>query len=46
MSADLWSGIVRAVPLMAGLIGAHRPLGAYMAKAYTSEKDWRAERWL
>ncbi|WP_422745162.1 potassium-transporting ATPase subunit KdpA [Mycobacterium sp. WMMD1722] len=38
------AGIVFLASLVVGLAAVHIPLGDYMYRVYSSEKDWRAER--
>lgn len=43
MSAS-WAGLGQAGVLLVALTVAYRPLGDYMAKAFTTERHWRIER--
>ncbi|MFE9412141.1 potassium-transporting ATPase subunit KdpA [Streptomyces sp. NPDC006704] len=45
MSPEL-AGVLQLLALIAALALAYRPLGDYMARVYSSQKHYRAERWL
>ena len=38
------AGILQIVALVAALAVCYKPLGDYIARVVTSEKDWRVER--
>ncbi|MFZ4180050.1 potassium-transporting ATPase subunit KdpA [Streptomyces pseudogriseolus] len=40
------AGVLQLLALIAALALAHKPLGTYMAKVYTSDKHWRVEKWI
>ncbi|MFD5202269.1 potassium-transporting ATPase subunit KdpA [Streptomyces sp. NPDC058375] len=40
------AGALQLIALMAALALAYRPLGDYMAKAYSSEKHYKPEKWI
>ncbi|MFK0196993.1 potassium-transporting ATPase subunit KdpA [Streptomyces lavendulae] len=40
------AGVLQLLALTAALALAYRPLGDYMAKAYSSEKHYRPEKWI
>ncbi|MEU5423679.1 potassium-transporting ATPase subunit KdpA [Streptomyces sp. NPDC001407] len=40
------SGVLQLTALVAALALVHRPLGDYMARAYSSEKHLRVEKWI
>ncbi len=42
--SDTTAGLLQVGLLLAALAASYRPLGAYMARVYTSEHDTRAER--
>jgi K+-transporting ATPase ATPase A chain len=42
--SDTFAGLLQVAALLAGLAVCYRPLGAYMARVYTSEHDSRVER--
>jgi K+-transporting ATPase ATPase A chain len=42
--SDTTAGLLQAGALIAALAVCYRPLGAYMAWAYTSQRHWRIER--
>jgi len=42
--SDTTAGLLQLALLIAALAACYRPLGAYMARAYTSEHDTRVER--
>ena len=42
--SDTTAGLLQAALLVAALAACYRPLGAYMARVYTSEHDTRIER--
>jgi len=42
--SDTLAGLLQIALLIAALAACHRPLGAYMARVYTSENDSRVER--
>ena len=42
--SDTTAGLLQVALLIAALAACYRPLGAYMARAYTSEHDTRIER--
>jgi potassium-transporting ATPase potassium-binding subunit len=42
--SDTFAGLLQVALLIAALAVCYRPLGAYMARAYTSEHDSRVER--
>ena len=42
--SDITAGLLQVALLIAALAACYRPLGAYMARAYTSEHDTRIER--
>ena len=39
-----WAGALQAATLALILIVAHRPVGDYLARTFTSARDWRIER--
>jgi K+-transporting ATPase ATPase A chain len=41
---DTWFGILQVATLVAALVLVYKPLGEYMARIYTSERDLRVER--
>ncbi|MFF8269636.1 potassium-transporting ATPase subunit KdpA [Streptomyces sp. NPDC016562] len=40
------AGVLQLLALVAALALAHRPLGAYMARVYTSTRHYAPERWI
>ncbi|MET9050864.1 potassium-transporting ATPase subunit KdpA [Streptomyces bacillaris] len=40
------AGVLQLLVLITALALAHRPLGDYMAKVYSSERNYRPERWI
>ncbi|PWS44415.1 potassium-transporting ATPase subunit KdpA [Streptomyces sp. ZEA17I] len=40
------AGVLQLLALITALALAHRPLGDYMAKVYSSERHYRPERWI
>ncbi|MFH9013538.1 potassium-transporting ATPase subunit KdpA [Streptomyces sp. NPDC017943] len=40
------AGVLQLLALIAALALVHKPLGAYMAKVYTSDKHRRVEKWI
>ncbi|TLS46626.1 potassium-transporting ATPase subunit KdpA [Streptomyces montanus] len=40
------AGVLQLLALIAALALAHRPLGDYMARVYSSDKHWRVEKWI
>ena len=42
--SDTTAGLLQVGLLIAALAACYKPLGAYMARVYTSEHDTRAER--
>ncbi|WP_435216928.1 potassium-transporting ATPase subunit KdpA [Streptomyces sp. bgisy034] len=40
------AGVLQLLALIAALALAYIPLGNYMAKVYSSDKHWRAEKWI
>ncbi|WPP32493.1 potassium-transporting ATPase subunit KdpA [Streptomyces sp. CL7] len=40
------AGVLQLLALTAALALAHKPLGTYMAKVYTSDKHLRVEKWI
>jgi K+-transporting ATPase ATPase A chain len=44
--SDTTAGLLQAGLLLAALAACYRPLGAYMARAYESDRHWRVERGL
>ncbi|UQX04134.1 potassium-transporting ATPase subunit KdpA [Streptomyces sp. RerS4] len=40
------AGVLQLLALIAALALAHRPLGDYMARVYSSEKHYRPEKWI
>ncbi|MFL3869392.1 potassium-transporting ATPase subunit KdpA [Streptomyces griseobrunneus] len=40
------AGVLQLLVLITALVLAHRPLGDYMAKVYSSERHYRPERWI
>lgn len=46
MSAAMWAGLGQVGVLVLALAVAHKPLGDYMARVFTSGKHWRVERWV
>ncbi|WP_309069524.1 potassium-transporting ATPase subunit KdpA, partial [Microbacterium sp.] len=45
-AAAVWSGILQIAALVLVLVLLYRPLGDYMARVFTSDRDGRAERGL
>jgi K+-transporting ATPase ATPase A chain len=43
--SDTTAGLLQVGLLIAALAACYRPLGAYMAHVYTSDRHWRVERW-
>lgn len=41
---DTWFGILQVATLVAALVLVYKPLGEYMARIYTSDRDLRVER--
>ncbi|MBK1786824.1 potassium-transporting ATPase subunit KdpA [Prauserella cavernicola] len=44
--SDLAAGLVQAAILLAALALVYRPFGDYLARVFTSERDWKIERGL
>ncbi len=44
--SDTLAGLLTIGVLVAALAASHVPLGGYLARVYTSERDWRVERWV
>jgi potassium-transporting ATPase potassium-binding subunit len=44
--SDTTAGLLQVVVLLGALALCYRPLGAYMAGVYTSDRHWRVERWI
>jgi potassium-transporting ATPase potassium-binding subunit len=42
--SDITAGVLQVTVLLGALALCHRPLGAYMAGVYTSDRHWRVER--
>lgn len=42
--SDTWSAVGQVTPLVAALAAVHLPLGAYLARVYTSPRHLRVER--
>ncbi|MFE5185732.1 potassium-transporting ATPase subunit KdpA [Streptomyces sp. NPDC056628] len=40
------AGVLQLLALTAALALAHKPLGTYMARVYSSDRHWRAEKWI
>ncbi|MER6789394.1 potassium-transporting ATPase subunit KdpA [Streptomyces sp. NPDC000658] len=40
------AGFLQLLALIGALALAHIPLGAYMARVYSSDKHWRVEKWI
>ncbi|MCX5358409.1 potassium-transporting ATPase subunit KdpA [Streptomyces sp. NBC_00124] len=40
------AGVLQLLALIGALALVHIPLGNYMAKVYTSDRHWRAEKWI
>ncbi|MEU9520652.1 potassium-transporting ATPase subunit KdpA [Streptomyces sp. NPDC048224] len=40
------AGVLQLLALIAALALAHKPLGTYMARVYSSDKHWRVEKWI
>ncbi|MGA5897074.1 potassium-transporting ATPase subunit KdpA [Streptomyces venetus] len=40
------AGVLQLLALVAALALAYIPLGAYMARVYSSDRHWRVERWI
>lgn len=40
------AGLLQLTALIAALALAYRPLGDYMARVYSSEKNYRPEKWI
>ncbi|EFL35465.1 K+-transporting ATPase, A subunit [Streptomyces viridochromogenes DSM 40736] len=40
------AGVLQLLALVAALALAYVPLGAYMARVYSSDRHWRVERWI
>jgi K+-transporting ATPase ATPase A chain len=40
------AGVLQLLALMGALALAYVPLGSYMAKVYSSDRHWRAEKWI
>ncbi|MGH8916955.1 MAG: potassium-transporting ATPase subunit KdpA, partial [Actinomycetes bacterium] len=40
------SGVLQLLALVAALALAHRPLGDYMTRVYSSEKHYKPEKWI
>lgn len=45
MNATIWLGLLQAATLIAVLVVLYRPLGDYIARAYSSARHLRVERW-
>ncbi|KRB37067.1 potassium-transporting ATPase subunit KdpA [Microbacterium sp. Root180] len=45
-AATVWTGILQLATVLLVLALLYRPLGDWIARTYTAEKDWRAERGL
>ncbi|PXY26102.1 potassium-transporting ATPase subunit KdpA [Prauserella sp. PE36] len=41
---DSWAGLVQVAILLGALALVYRPFGDYLARVYTSEQHWKAER--
>jgi K+-transporting ATPase ATPase A chain len=46
MLPDVVAGLLQVAALLLLLALAYRPLGDYMARVYSDERDWRVEAWL
>jgi K+-transporting ATPase ATPase A chain len=46
MLPDVVAGLLQIAALLILLALVHRPLGDYMARVYSDERDWRVETWL
>ncbi|MGI5128954.1 potassium-transporting ATPase subunit KdpA [Pseudonocardia sp. CA-107938] len=46
MLPDVVAGLLQIAALLILLALAYRPLGDYMARVYSDERDWALERWL
>jgi potassium-transporting ATPase potassium-binding subunit len=44
--SETWAGLVQVGLLLVALAVCYRPLGDYMAHAFTSARHWRVERWI
>ena len=44
--SDLRYGLIQLAIIVVVLVCLYRPLGGWLAKAFTSDKDWAVERWL
>ncbi|HET6503486.1 MAG TPA: potassium-transporting ATPase subunit KdpA [Amycolatopsis sp.] len=42
--SDTWAGLIQVGILLVALAVVYKPLGDFMARAFTSEKHWRVER--
>jgi potassium-transporting ATPase potassium-binding subunit len=42
--SDTWAGLIQVGILLVALAVVYRPLGGFMARVFTTEKDWRVER--
>ncbi|PXY27093.1 potassium-transporting ATPase subunit KdpA [Prauserella muralis] len=42
--SDFWAGAVQLALLAGALAAVYRPFGDYLARVYTSDRHWRAER--
>ncbi|MFI9823255.1 potassium-transporting ATPase subunit KdpA [Streptomyces sp. NPDC052013] len=40
------AGVLQLLALAAALALAHKPLGTYMARVYSSDRHWRVEKWI
>ncbi|MEV8596961.1 potassium-transporting ATPase subunit KdpA [Streptomyces sp. NPDC052012] len=40
------AGVLQLLALTAALALAHKPLGTYMARVYSSDRHWRVEKWI
>ncbi|MFE1466090.1 potassium-transporting ATPase subunit KdpA [Streptomyces nigra] len=40
------AGVLQLLALTAALALAHKPLGTYMARVYSADRHWRAEKWI
>ncbi len=46
MLPDVVAGLLQIAALLILLALAYRPLGDYMARVYSDDRDWRVEKWL
>ncbi|MFC7910399.1 potassium-transporting ATPase subunit KdpA [Streptomyces nigra] len=40
------AGVLQLLALTAALALAHKPLGTYLARVYSTDRHWRAEKWI